>query len=70
MNKELKAELWEIQIILYWILTLLLFYFKHPILAWAILIWTLLVIYGLIRLLFQITKEKKVITIRRKYKAI
>ncbi len=59
MNKKLKAEIWEIQIILYWILSALLFQFKHPILGWVALAWSIISLNGIFRLLTEIYIENK-----------
>lgn len=59
MNKILRAEIWEVQIILYWILTLLLFHEKHPILGYIVLFWSIVSFIGTLVLLAQGKKEEK-----------
>lgn len=59
MNKKLKAEIWEIQVILYWILSLLLFQYHHPILGWAVLVWSVISFIGMFVLLIQAKIEER-----------
>jgi len=64
MNKFLKAELWEIQTILYLILAFLLLRFASNefthILGIGVLCWAAVAFYGTIRLLQEAREEAEV----------
>jgi hypothetical protein len=61
MNKyRLQAELWEIQIILYWILAFLLLHTTSAtlhFLGWLAVGWTVFTIIGTIKLLLRAVSE-------------
>lgn len=59
MNKRLKAEIWEVQIILYWILALGLYETGHTTLYWFPLVWSFISIGGWIMLAKQAVKEER-----------
>lgn len=51
MDKKLQAEIWEVQIILYWILSVLLFSAGHSILGWIAFAYGLFCLPSTVRLL-------------------
>lgn len=46
MDKRLKSEIWETQVILYWILSVLLFQNHHVGLGYASLVWGIFTLGG------------------------
>jgi hypothetical protein len=61
MNKHrLQAELWETQVLLYWILAFLLLHTANRILhflGWLSVAWTVITIYGTINLLIKAHRD-------------
>lgn len=60
MNKHLQSELWEIQVILYWILGVLLFNNDHPYLGWTVMVWgTISFIGAIVKKAQAVIEDKK-----------
>lgn len=53
IEKRFRAELWEIQVILYWILARMLFDKGHDVLGWVVTGYTLFAVAGTIGLLLN-----------------
>lgn len=58
MNKKLQAEIWETQVILYWILSVLLFDRNHRVLGYICLIWGVISMLGTFWKLLQTRAEE------------
>lgn len=59
MDNHLKSEIWETQVILYWILSVMLFNSEHRILGYITLVWGIISFIGAIFKKFQAVAEDK-----------
>lgn len=58
MDKKLKAEIWEIQVILYWILATQLKTYSW--IWWVVIIWSFISMLGTFAILIRVGIEEKI----------
>lgn len=59
-TRRIKAEIWEIQVLLYWLLSLALFETGHPIFGWIALGWSVFTFLGILVLHQKIRIEEPI----------
>lgn len=57
-DKFLQAEIWEVQVILYWLLALALYETEHTVLFLVVFVWSIITTVGIIVKLMQAKYEQ------------